>query len=36
LVTSIGAWETFVGFGVGTELVALAVPLVFFKRRGWF
>ena len=36
LVRSIGGWETFVGLGVGTELVALAILLVFFKRRGWF
>src|SRR5438093_4154277 len=36
LVRSIGGWETFVGVGVGTELVALAILLVFFKRRGWF
>src|SRR2546430_1845258 len=36
LVRSIGGWETFVGVGVGTELVALAILLAFFKRRGWF
>jgi magnesium transporter len=36
LVRSIGGWEAFVGLGVGTELVALAILLVFFKRRGWF
>jgi magnesium transporter len=36
LVRSIGGWETFVGLGVGTELVALAILLAFFKRRGWF
>jgi magnesium transporter len=29
-------WEAFVGIGVGTEAVALAILLVFFKRRGWF
>jgi hypothetical protein len=29
-------WETFLGIGVGTELLALGVLLVFFKRRGWF
>jgi magnesium transporter len=36
LVRSIGSWETFVGVGVGTELVALAILLAFFRRRGWF
>jgi magnesium transporter len=36
LVGRIGHWEAFVGVGVGTELVALAILLVFFKRRGWF
>jgi magnesium transporter len=36
LVRSIGSWEAFVAVGVGTELVALAILLVFFKRRGWF
>jgi magnesium transporter len=36
LVNSIGSWETFVGVGVGTELVALAILLALFKRRGWF
>jgi Mg2+ and Co2+ transporter CorA len=36
LVRGIGAWETFVGLGVGTELVALAILLAFFKRHGWF
>jgi magnesium transporter len=36
LVRSIGSWESFVGIGVGTELVALAILLVFFRRRGWF
>ena len=36
LVRSIGGWQTFVGLGVGTELVALVILLAFFKRRGWF
>jgi len=36
LVRSIGGWEAFVGVGVGTELVALAILLAFFRRRGWF
>jgi magnesium transporter len=36
MVRHIGAWETFVFLGVGTELVALAILLAFFRRRGWF
>jgi magnesium transporter len=36
LTGHIGHWQAFVGVGVGTELVALAVLLGFFKRRGWF
>jgi magnesium transporter len=36
MVDRIGAWETFVAFGIGTEVLALALLLVYFKRRGWF
>jgi magnesium transporter len=36
LVRSIGGWQAFVGLGVGTELVALAILLALFRRRGWF
>jgi magnesium transporter len=36
MVRHIGSWETFLVFGLGTELLALALLLVFFKRRGWF
>jgi len=36
MVRNIGAWETFLVLGVGTELVALALLLAFFRRRGWF
>ena len=36
LTGHIGHWEAFVGIGIGTEAVALAILLVFFKRRGWF
>jgi magnesium transporter len=36
MVGHIGRWETFVGFGIGTEVLALAILLVFFKRRRWF
>jgi len=36
MVGHIGRWETFVGFGIGTEVFAMAALLYFFKRRGWF
>jgi magnesium transporter len=36
MVEEIGGWETFVGLGVGSELLVLAALLLFFKRRGWF
>jgi magnesium transporter len=36
LVGHIGSWETFVGIGVGTELLAFGILLALFKRRGWF
>jgi magnesium transporter len=36
LIRSIGRWETFVGIGIGTELVAVVVLITVFKRRGWF
>ncbi len=36
MVRHIGRWETFVGFGIGTELLVMLVMLYFFKRRGWF
>jgi magnesium transporter len=36
MVRHIGRWETFVGVGIGSELLVLAALLVFFKRRGWF
>jgi len=29
-------WGAFVGFGLGTELLALLLLFGFFKRRGWF
>jgi magnesium transporter len=35
-VKHIADWATFVGLGLGTELVALAILVVYFKRRGWF
>ena len=36
MVDHIGRWETFVGFGLGTELLAAGLMLVYFRRRGWF
>ncbi len=36
LVGKVGRWQTFVGVGVGTELLTLLLLLAFFKRRGWF
>jgi magnesium transporter len=36
LTGHIGHWQAFVGVGIGTELVAVAILLGFFKRSGWF
>jgi magnesium transporter len=36
MVAHIGGWERFLLFGFGTEIVAVALLVVFFKRRGWF
>jgi magnesium transporter len=36
LVRNITGGPVFVGLGIGTELVALAILIAFFKRRGWF
>jgi magnesium transporter len=36
LVDHVGGWGAFVGLGIGIELVALTILLVYFKRRGWF
>jgi magnesium transporter len=36
MVDHIGRWETFVGLGLGGELVVIGVMLAFFRRRGWF
>jgi magnesium transporter len=35
LVTHIGGWPTFVGVGIGTEVVAVVLLIVLFVRRGW-
>jgi magnesium transporter len=36
MVGHIGGWPLFVGLGIGTEVVAVALLMTFFKRRGWF
>jgi magnesium transporter len=36
LVGHIAGWPVFVGLGIGTELLAVALLVAFFKRRGWF
>ena len=35
-IKHIGGAGTFVAIGLGSELLALALLLVYFKRRGWF
>jgi magnesium transporter len=35
-VRHIASWESFVGLGIGTELLGLILLLVYFRRRGWF
>lgn len=35
LVRNIGSWETFVGLGLGTELLAVVSLLWLFRSRGW-
>ena len=36
MVGHITGWPVFVGLGIGSEIVAVALLVVFFKRRGWF
>jgi magnesium transporter len=36
LVRNIGGWPAFVVLGIGTEIVAVAILMTLFKRRGWF
>jgi magnesium transporter len=36
LVGHVGSWEAFVLLGIGSEVIALAVLLVYFRRRRWF
>jgi len=32
----VGGWPALVGLGFGTEILAVVIMMVFFKRRGWF
>ena len=36
MVRHVGSWEAFLFLGIGTELIAIALLLAFFRRRGWF
>jgi hypothetical protein len=36
LVRNIGGWGAFVGLGLGTELVVVALLVTWSKHRGWF
>jgi magnesium transporter len=36
LVVHVRGWEQFLIFGIGLELVAVALLVTYFKRRGWF
>jgi magnesium transporter len=36
LVGHINGWPEFLILGVGLQLFAVALMLVYFKRRGWF
>ncbi|MBE0529009.1 MAG: magnesium/cobalt transporter CorA [Thermoleophilia bacterium] len=35
LVVSITGWPAFLIYGLGTQIVAVVIMLVFFRRRGW-
>ena len=36
LVGHVDGWPAFVGLGLGTEILAVALMMTYFKRRGWF
>jgi magnesium transporter len=36
MVDHVGSWETFVALGLGSEVAAAGLMLVYFRRRGWF
>jgi magnesium transporter len=35
LVGHISGWQEFVALGIGTEIVAVALLMILFRRRGW-
>jgi magnesium transporter len=35
LVRNISGWQEFVALGVGTEIVAVVLLMILFRRRGW-
>jgi magnesium transporter len=36
MVDHVGGWPQFVALGIGSQLVGIALLVVYFKRRGWF
>ncbi len=36
MIDHIGSWETFVGVGLGSEILGAGLMLLYFRRRGWF
>ncbi len=36
MTSRLGSWQVFVLLGICTELVAVGLMLLLFKRRGWF
>ena len=36
MVRNIDGWPAFIGLGIGIEVAAVAILVIFFKRRGWF
>jgi magnesium transporter len=35
MVSHIGRWETFVGLGIGSEVLVILAMVYLFRRRGW-
>jgi magnesium transporter len=36
MIGHLGSWAAFVALGIGLELVAVLLMVVYFKRRSWF